>query len=76
MDSSRTMMENGKLALCVLFFQLALCWAFAMFVDYTGESIGPGLENESGPIRGTHPRKHLSSIYYYSTFAKNKMFSY
>lgn len=58
-------MENGKLALSVILFQLMLLWAFAMFVDYTGESIGVGLQNELGRVRGTHPRKQIPSVYYY-----------
>ncbi|XP_057367148.1 ammonium transporter Rh type B-like isoform X1 [Daphnia carinata] len=58
-------MENGSFALCAIFLELALCWAFAMFVDYTGESIGIVVENDPDRVRGTHPRNHLSSVYYY-----------
>ncbi|XP_046636817.1 ammonium transporter Rh type B-like isoform X2 [Daphnia pulicaria] len=60
-----TMENNGSFALCILFLELALCWAYAMFVDYTGESIGIVVENDFDRVRGTHVRKHLSSIYYY-----------
>lgn len=64
-----TMENNGSFALCILFLELALCWAYAMFVDYTGESIGIVVENDFDRVRGTHVRKHLSSIYYYSNNA-------
>lgn len=62
-------MENGSFALCILFLELALCCSYAMFVDYTGESIGIVVENDFDRVRGTHVRKHLSSIYYYSNNA-------
>lgn len=55
--------------MCILFLELALCWAYAMFVDYTGESIGIVVDNDLDRVRGTHARKHLSSIYYYSNNA-------
>ncbi len=61
-------MKDEVFALCVsvIFIELGLCWAFAMFADYTGDSIGK-MENDPDRVHGTHPRKHLSSnIYYYS----------
>lgn len=63
---TQSIMENEELALCTILIELALCWGFAMFADYTGESIGAGLQNESDRVRGTHPRKHIPSTHYYS----------
>ena len=61
------MCGSAGFALCVIFIELGLCWAFAMFVDYTRDSIGMVDEYDRERVRGTHPRKHLSSnIYYFS----------